>query len=97
MTRDQIQRKICEIVFKQLNSGGNRKVSGIEDIKMDSSFVVDLGADSLDVVDILTLVEEEFDVMIPDAFLDKIATVGQAVDYIEGAVSKHPVSEFETQ
>jgi acyl carrier protein len=46
--------------------------------------MTDLGADSLDVVEIVTSVEEEFDLMIPDDLLEQIKTVGQAVDYISG-------------
>lgn len=48
----------------------------------ESSFQDDLGADSLDVVDLVIGFEEEFDIVIPDEDGEKIATVGQAVDYI---------------
>jgi len=49
-----------------------------------SKFVEDLGADSLDVVELVMALEEEFDLEIPDEDAEKIATVGEAVKYIEG-------------
>jgi acyl carrier protein len=51
-----------------------------------SKFVEDLGADSLDVVELVMALEEEFDLEIPDEDAEKIATVGEAVKYIEGHV-----------
>ena len=48
-----------------------------------SKFVEDLGADSLDVVELVMALEEEFDIEIPDEDAEKIATVGEAVKYIE--------------
>jgi len=48
-----------------------------------SKFVEDLGADSLDVVELVMALEEEFDMEIPDEDAEKIATVGEAVSYIE--------------
>jgi acyl carrier protein len=53
------------------------------DIVAETSFVNDLGADSLDVVELVMELEEEFDINIPDDAAEKIQTVGQAVDYIE--------------
>lgn len=86
MTRDEIQAKICQIVFEQLKSSGNEIICCIDDIKAESGFMTDLGADSLDVVEIVTSVEEEFDLMIPDDLLEGIKTIGQAVDYISTEV-----------
>ena len=54
-----------------------------ESITMDTSFEDDLGADSLDVVDMLMSLEDEFDVEIPDDEIEKIRTVGDLVTYIE--------------
>ncbi|NLI13285.1 acyl carrier protein [Pelotomaculum propionicicum] len=54
-----------------------------EDIKMESSFVDDLGADSLDIVELVMALEEEFDLEIPDEDAEKIRTVGEAVKYIQ--------------
>jgi acyl carrier protein len=52
-------------------------------VKMDSSITEDLGADSLDVVDLIMSLEEEFDVEIPDDQVENIKTVGDIVKYIE--------------
>lgn len=54
-----------------------------ETITRDSSFVEDLGADSLDVVELVMALEEEFEIEIPDDQAEKIVTVGDAVKYIE--------------
>ncbi len=54
-----------------------------EDIKMEASFVDDLGADSLDIVELVMALEEEFDLEIPDEDAEKIRTVGEAVKYIQ--------------
>ncbi|MCL6639211.1 MAG: acyl carrier protein [Firmicutes bacterium] len=54
-----------------------------EDVKMESSFVDDLGADSLDIVELVMALEEEFDIEIPDEDAEKIRTVGEAVKYIQ--------------
>lgn len=52
------------------------------EIKLDSSFVDDLGADSLDIVQLIMAFEEEFEMEIPDEDAESIATVGDVVDYI---------------
>ncbi|EQB86856.1 acyl carrier protein [Clostridium punense] len=57
-----------------------------EEIKMESSFVDDLGADSLDIVELIMALEEEFDMEIPDEDAEKIATVGDVVEYIKARV-----------
>lgn len=54
-----------------------------ETIMKESSFVEDLGADSLDVVELVMALEEEFEIEIPDEQAEKIVTVGDAVKYIE--------------
>jgi acyl carrier protein len=54
-----------------------------EDVKMESSFVDDMGADSLDIVELVMALEEEFDLEIPDEDAEKIRTVGEAVKYIQ--------------
>ena len=53
-----------------------------EEITMDSSFIDDLGADSLDIVELIMALEEEFDIEFPDEDAEKIATVGDVVEYI---------------
>ena len=54
-----------------------------ESITLDTSVVDDLGADSLDVVDLLMSIEDEFEIEIPDTEIDNIKTVGELVKYIE--------------
>lgn len=54
-----------------------------EDVKIESSFVDDLGADSLDIVELVMALEEEFELEIPDEDAEKIRTVGEAVKYIQ--------------
>ncbi|MDT3697947.1 MAG: acyl carrier protein [Thermincola sp.] len=54
-----------------------------DEITMDSTFVEDLGADSLDIVELVMAFEEEFDMEIPDEEAEKIKTVGDAVKFIE--------------
>jgi acyl carrier protein len=54
-----------------------------DEVKEDSKFVEDLGADSLDVVELVMALEEKFDIEIPDADAEAIATVGDALKYIE--------------
>lgn len=58
---------------------------GVEegDITMESSFIDDLGADSLDIVELIMALEEEFSLEIPDNEAEKITTVGDAVEYIK--------------
>jgi acyl carrier protein len=58
-----------------------------EKITPETSFVNDLGADSLDTVELVMELEEEFDINIPDDAAEKIQTVGQAVQYIEGGMN----------
>ena len=54
-----------------------------EDVKPEASFVDDLGADSLDVVELVMALEEKFDLQIPDEDAEKIRKVGEAVSYIQ--------------
>lgn len=69
--------KVKEVVIDQL---------GVDDDKvtMEASFVDDLGADSLDIVELIMGLETEFDLEIPDEDAEKISTVGDAVNYIAG-------------
>lgn len=55
---------------------------GEDEIALDSSFIDDLGADSLDIVELVMLIEKDFDIEIPDEDAEKIATVQDAIDYI---------------
>ena len=54
-----------------------------DDVKIDYTFIDDLGADSLDIVELIMAFEEEFNIEIPDEIAEKIKTVKDAVDYIE--------------
>jgi acyl carrier protein len=72
---ENIEQRVMKIVAEQLG------VSEAE-VKSESSFVDDLGADSLDTVELVMALEEEFDCEIPDEEAEKITTVKQAVDYI---------------
>jgi len=54
-----------------------------DEVTMEASFIEDLGADSLDIVELVMALEEEFDIVIPDEDAEKIRTVGQAVKYIQ--------------
>lgn len=62
-----------------------------EEVTTQASFVEDLGADSLDVVELVMALEEEFKIEIPDEQAEKIITVGEAVKYIEAHMSEAPV------
>lgn len=76
MNPDAILEKVKEVIVDQL---------GVEEdiIKLDTSFVDDLGADSLDIVELIMSLEEEFDIQIPDGDAEKISTVGDVVEYIK--------------
>jgi acyl carrier protein len=67
---------VKEVVVEQLNCNA-------DEVKEESKFVEDLGADSLDVVELVMALEEKFDIEIPDADAEAIATVGDALKYIE--------------
>jgi acyl carrier protein len=71
-----IQERVAEIVAEQM---GVDKAQ----VTRETSFVNDLGADSLDTVELVMEFEDEFDISIPDEDAEKIQTVGQAIDYVE--------------
>ena len=77
--RNEIQGKVINIIVEQL---------GIEkaDVKEESNFIDDLGADSLDTVELVMAFEEEFDLEIPDEEAEKITTVKEAIDHITAAL-----------
>ena len=72
-----IEERIIKIVAEQLGSGE-------DEITNESSFIDDLGADSLDTVELVMALEEEFDIEIPDDDAENIATVQAAIDYVTG-------------
>lgn len=71
-----VEDRVKKIVVEQL---GVKE----DEVKNDSSFVDDLGADSLDTVELVMALEEEFELEIPDEEAEKITTIQQAIDYIE--------------
>jgi acyl carrier protein len=73
--------KIRDIIVDQLDASA-------DDVTAEASIIDDLGADSLDVVDLISSVEDEFDVEIPDEEVENIKTVGDIVSYIESATSE---------
>ena len=73
---EEVFEKVKEVIVDQL---------GIEDdekITMETTFIDDLGADSLDVVELIIALEEEFGIEIPETEAEKVVTVGDVVDYI---------------
>lgn len=72
---NEIETKVKEIIAEQLSVNA-------EDVTMDSKFIEDLGADSLDQVELVMAFEEEFEMDIPDEDAEKIRNVGDAVTYI---------------
>lgn len=70
-----VEEKMIDIIVEQLSVDKDKVVSG-------ASFVDDLGADSLDLVELIMAMEEEFDVEIPDEEAEKIATVQDAIDFV---------------
>jgi len=76
-----VEERVSKIVVEQL--GVNEA-----DVKKEASFVDDLGADSLDTVELVMALEEEFDCEIPDDEAEKITTVQQAIDYINAHLKK---------
>jgi acyl carrier protein len=75
VTTANIEQKVKNIIADQLGVGE-------EEIKPTSSFIEDLGADSLDIVELVMAMEEEFEVEIPDEEAENIKTVQDAVSYV---------------
>jgi acyl carrier protein len=75
MTATNIEAKVKSIIADQLGVSE-------DEIKIESSFIEDLGADSLDIVELVMAMEEEFEIEIPDEEAENIKTVGDAVNYI---------------
>ena len=72
--------QVKEVIVEQLNVAP-------EEVKPEAKFVEDLGADSLDVVEMIMALEEKFEIEIPDSEAEKIQTVQDVVDYIQKAKS----------
>ena len=76
MNQEEIFEKVKKIIVEQL---GVAETS----VTMEASFIDDLGADSLDIVELVMAIEEEFDIEIPDEDAEKIVSVSDVVDYIK--------------
>ncbi len=76
MSSEEVFEKVKKIIVNQL---------GVADtaVTLEASFIDDLGADSLDIVELVMALEEEFDMEIPDEDAEKVVTVGDVVDYIK--------------
>ena len=76
MNSEEVFEKVKEIIVNQL---------GVSDtaVTMEASFIDDLGADSLDIVELVMALEEQFDIEIPDEDAEKAVTVGDVVEYIK--------------
>jgi acyl carrier protein len=75
-----IKQKVTEIIVEEL---------GVEEseVTIDANFIEDLGADSLDTVELIMKFEEEFDIDIPDEEAEKLTTVGKAIDYLNSKIN----------
>lgn len=76
MTKEQIEKSVKEVISERLNVK-------IELLTPKTNVIDDLGADSLDTVDLLQKLEERFEISIPDKDMEKITTISSAVDYFE--------------
>ncbi|MDD4364106.1 MAG: acyl carrier protein [Synergistales bacterium] len=76
MKMEEIQKRLKDIVIDRLDVEE-------EQIKPDASFVEDLGADSLDIVELIMGIEEEFDIEIPDEDAEKLTNVEEAMNYVK--------------
>ena len=71
-----VQDRVSEIIVEQLGVSA-------EEIKPEASFIDDLGADSLDIVELVMAMEEAFDIEIPDEDAEKMLTIGDAMGYVK--------------
>jgi acyl carrier protein len=79
MSEEEIFEKVKEVIVEQL--GVDEEI-----IKMDATFVEDLSADSLDIVELIMDIEEKFEIEIPDSDAEKMVTVSDVVDYIKSKI-----------
>jgi acyl carrier protein len=76
-----VEERVIEIVCDNL-------AVNKEQVNRNTSFIDDIGADSLDIVELIMELEEEFEITIPDDQAEKIKTVGEAIDYIQREIDK---------
>ena len=79
MSSEEVLEKVKGIIIEQLGVSENA-------VTMEASFIDDLGADSLDIVELVMALEEEFDMEIPDSDAEKVVTVSDVVEYIKDNV-----------
>lgn len=79
MNKEEILVKVKNVVAEKLNVGEDQ-------VTIEAKFVEDLGADSLDQVELIMALEDEFDLKIPEEEAEKLSTVGVAIDYIVSKV-----------
>ena len=75
-----LEERVTDLVVEQLGVSKEEAV-------LQASFIDDLGADSLDIVELVMSLEEEFDIEIPDEDAEKIQTIGDAIDYLKQATA----------
>ena len=80
MSSEEVFEKVKNVIIEQLGVAENN-------ITMEASFIDDLGEDSLDIVELIMALEEEFDIEIPDSDAEKVVTVGDVVEYIKDHVA----------
>ena len=80
MSSEEVLEKVKGIIVEQLSVAESA-------VTMEASFIDDLGADSLDIVELVMALEEEFDIEIPDSDAEKVVTVNDVVDYIKDHVA----------
>ncbi len=76
MNTEEVFEKVKAVIVEQLGVSETA-------VEMEASFIDDLGADSLDIVELVMALEEEFDMEIPDSDAEKVVTVGDVVEYIK--------------
>jgi len=76
-----VEERVIDIVCEKL-------AVSKEQINRNTAFIEDIGADSLDIVELIMELEEEFDITLPDDQAEKIKTVGEAIDHIEKEIAK---------
>jgi acyl carrier protein len=86
MTREEIAEKVMEVVREQMAVEADR-------VKTDTHIANDLGADSLDAVEIIMEIEDQFNIIIPDEAIQGAETVSKVVDYVVKAVGAQTRSE----
>ena len=75
VSKEEVTGRVKDLIAQSLGVA-------IEEVVPDASFIDDLGADSLDIVELVMIIEREFDIEIPDEDAERISTVQHAIDYI---------------